>query len=940
MVNTKRLLTGLTALVTLCHIAPANALDANALPTGGVVKGGSITFDNPNQMTQTSAQGVVNFDSFNIGRNQTYNVNNGSGATLIRDKQSQRTEIEGGLNATGKVMLVNGNGVFFGPRAVVNVGSIVATTSDIDNDRFMTGDFTFDKSKNTAANIENRGSIIAGEDGIVALVANGKVINKGLIVTNGGKVHLAAADRFTVDFDGDGIVNFQVSKKMEQALSGDKAEVNNSGIIYAHGGTIAMTASTAKSVVDGVINTSGIVVASKAGKRNGKIILSGSGEANLGGLMDAETADLDIKIGKNKANLTGEIADNVNVKSDNARIADGIDLVRKKGTVTVAKGNYVQEDTLNIDKSITLKGAGKNRTVINSRYNKGDGINVTADNVTLSDFTLEGGFNGITVADNSVAPKRAAAKKPAGSQYGVKNVTIDNVKVEGALYDQIILDGVNGALIQDVTLNGGSDWGWSGSNGSAIYVLGSKNVVIDGVKTDGNNYAGIDISQGCYCDSKDTSVAVYNTAGIKEQVALRVFDNQEADLTLYAPEYGFAMRNGGISGPENWGYSTVYFQGEKKAVNFANLMDDYMPRPYSTIQTVSHNADAKVSTPDADNFIVGKGMAIDPALYHIAEGGIINIRKGTYFGGFTIGKAVSLVGAGEDQTIIKGNAPYRRYGAESDFSPFSIRVNPVITVDAGSDDEVNLAGLTIKGAKGYGKDKAGLAIESGDVLTQNVVLQGNGKGNGITLNAFNGKLTTFDTVIRNYKTGLRVVANYKTNYDETRLAKAKKVKKPTEDTITTALLGLGTVFEDNGLDIHMNAAGYITDARLATFADTANNGADRVIEKDGTILLPEIVTPVPPGTTPGGPGDTGITQSQRVNRFLALLREVSGDLGAQIDVMGLIEPAAGPDSGKDMDEMAELNRRLAIILQYYLDTGNIGNAEDALRGLLLDTINT
>jgi large exoprotein involved in heme utilization and adhesion len=80
------------------------------LPQGGhfVAGTGSIgTQGITETITQTSQRGIIDFNSFSIGKSGTVKINNGMGATLDRVTGGNLSQIMGTLSATGSVYLVN-----------------------------------------------------------------------------------------------------------------------------------------------------------------------------------------------------------------------------------------------------------------------------------------------------------------------------------------------------------------------------------------------------------------------------------------------------------------------------------------------------------------------------------------------------------------------------------------------------------------------------------------------------------------------------------------------------------------------------------------------------------------------------------------------------------------------------------------------------------------
>src|SRR5690606_26617944 len=103
----------------------------------------------------------------------------------------------------------------------------------------------------------------------------------GIISAPLGKIALASgADKATVDLYGDGLVELVLDDKASKAL------IDTTGTLKAT--EIALTAKGAANVVDSMINMSGIIEASSATQKGGKIILSGeSTNVIVNGKIDA-----------------------------------------------------------------------------------------------------------------------------------------------------------------------------------------------------------------------------------------------------------------------------------------------------------------------------------------------------------------------------------------------------------------------------------------------------------------------------------------------------------------------------------------------------------------------------------------------------------------------------------------------------------------------------
>ena len=301
-----------------------HAQQVHAGPKDGNVVAGdaNIVQLNPKllEIIQSSDKVIIDWRSFSIDWDELVRFLQPDSDSIALNRVNGDTPsyILGQLTADGRVMLINPNGVLFGDSAVVDIGSLVATTIDIRNEDFMAGDYNFDVDRASGGTVVNRGRITAAEGGIVALVAPG-VENSGVIVARLGRVALASGNSFALDFYGDRLIQIGVDDSVaERLLAPDgtelKALVDNSGEIYADGGTVMlMAASVAKDVVDYAINMEGIIEARTATERNGQIVLEGAGEGivRVTGTLDAsgrESGDAggNVKILGSKVGIVGQ----------------------------------------------------------------------------------------------------------------------------------------------------------------------------------------------------------------------------------------------------------------------------------------------------------------------------------------------------------------------------------------------------------------------------------------------------------------------------------------------------------------------------------------------------------------------------------------------------------------------------------------------------------
>ncbi|MBV8168752.1 MAG: filamentous hemagglutinin N-terminal domain-containing protein, partial [Alphaproteobacteria bacterium] len=390
------LITGLLAGVSASALM-VGAASAN--PKNGVVVGGSATIVQtaPNRVdiNQSTDKAIINWGSYSIGAGERVNYNqpSASSVTLNRVSGVDPSVILGQITANGKIMLINPNGILFGAGSRVDVGGLIASTTNIRNDDFLAGKYNFNQpSTSPNATVVNDGTINVAEGGLVALVAPG-VANNGVINARLGKVSLASANSFTVDFFGDKLINIAVDDKVTQKMVGPdgqpiKAAVSNAGKILADGGTVQITANLAKNVLDQAINMSGIVEARTVAQRQGKIILGGgeNGVVAISGSLDATGKSAGEKGGK--VVILGEkIALNAGASVDASGAAGGGKVL--VGGDQQGQGKLPHAQSVYVDKDATIKA---------DALDKGDGgkVVVWSDQYTRFDGTIsaKGGPNG------------------------------------------------------------------------------------------------------------------------------------------------------------------------------------------------------------------------------------------------------------------------------------------------------------------------------------------------------------------------------------------------------------------------------------------------------------------------------------------------------------------------------------------------------------------
>ncbi|HSI83462.1 MAG TPA: choice-of-anchor Q domain-containing protein [Candidatus Methylacidiphilales bacterium] len=256
-----------------------------ANPQGGTVVGGSASISSPGAgqvvVKQSSNRAIVNWQSFSSrsGETTTFVQPSSKSAILNRVTGGNRSQLDGNLNASGQVYLVNPNGVVIGKSGRINAAGFTASTHDVANAEFMKGgDLNFSGSSRAA--VVNHGKIRA-TDGDVTLIAR-QVENHGKISAKKGSVNLAGGTEVLIKPGSGSAGGGDGQRVYIKANSGDGSVVNTGGIraaaaeLRAAGGNEYALA----------IRNSGVIRATAVDKSGGRIVLRGERGGKASGTVE------------------------------------------------------------------------------------------------------------------------------------------------------------------------------------------------------------------------------------------------------------------------------------------------------------------------------------------------------------------------------------------------------------------------------------------------------------------------------------------------------------------------------------------------------------------------------------------------------------------------------------------------------------------------------
>jgi filamentous hemagglutinin family protein len=223
----------------------------NALPTGGVVVGGSVGDVDIIPGVQLDLMDVtngtiINWQNFDIGASATVNFDQVSSSAAVLNRvnaiDGMATGIFGTLNANGTVFIVNPLGIVFGPSAFIKASQLVASGMNISNADFL--DYAINGEQlrlggvgGSGGNVINWGEIQAR----CSILVGRNVFNFGTITKREqdekAYVVMGAGDQIYFGWQGSNIV---VEKLATQ--NPDDHLVSNQGTIATNGGKILFAA--------------------------------------------------------------------------------------------------------------------------------------------------------------------------------------------------------------------------------------------------------------------------------------------------------------------------------------------------------------------------------------------------------------------------------------------------------------------------------------------------------------------------------------------------------------------------------------------------------------------------------------------------------------------------------------------------------------------------
>jgi|GEM_PF-1454265 len=240
----------------------------------GVVVKGKATFEEKGntQTLRTENKTIIHFDTFHLKPNETtrFIQPNEKSSVLCRITGKESSIIGGRLESNGSLFLINPQGMIFTETAQIYVGSLIASTLDLQNEDFIKGTYRFSLSPEAQdKSIINKGAIHAQKH---ALLIASQIHDEGSLTAP--TIGLIGCEVILLTFDEDRLISFAIEVPLQQGM------IETQGTLS--GNELFLQLATAQKLRNSVINTEGLTEAGAMEETGGttKLIVTGSIAAN------------------------------------------------------------------------------------------------------------------------------------------------------------------------------------------------------------------------------------------------------------------------------------------------------------------------------------------------------------------------------------------------------------------------------------------------------------------------------------------------------------------------------------------------------------------------------------------------------------------------------------------------------------------------------------
>ncbi len=653
---------------------------------------------------------IIEWSNFNTAAAETLNFTGNGGAkfaVLNRVLSGTYTQFDGTLNAAqGHIIVVNPNGVVFGPSAIVNAHKFTASGMNLSNTDFLNDYYYYSGGKGA---IENNGTITAQE---VALIG-GKIVNNGTISSAGGLVMLATGSSVLLSpEDSEIIIIIPTAEPPAGAAASGEILNGAAGTIENAGGTIVLAAGDEFSMaIDGLEGRT-LAVSGTAGRITQRGRIEG-GSVNLSAVNQVRMETGSQTVADNTAGGTG----NLNIK---AQSVVGYEPLAASGEMTIQAAQSITANSTLTSGGAMRLAAELGSISVGGTAQSGGAMDLSANRYIAADGDLvSGGAMSIaTQTDDTFALGNLLAKDDITLNTNLqlsRGQWLDNdglltwdgdqrvqstfgcVTAEGTIHKvtpgQLFIEGGDAELSVDLRYSGGQP---GVSNMGNLYIRGEGDVQLSGDLTGmGDGYTTpAPPSEGLVeLPNERGGVSVVSENGrlyTEGTSGLNIAIDGYSDDISHRTDYGFYLLSAeGVNLPEGdgkLGVGAIVLQSGQDLI----IGKDAALRANGHYVAVGDNPEygvddrAGVGFLDADAVIGGyardKGVASDIAIYAGSTTGNVvvntdNIRVNNKSSEYTQGSATVVFDAYDTVAM-----PFLAdLNSESSFGGFRLEVASRIT---------------------------------------------------------------------------------------------------------------------------------------------------------------------------------------------------------------------------------------------------------------------
>lgn len=470
--------------------APAARSQELPIPASNWVSAGAATQSitgatmNINQQTQNA---TLNWEKFNIGRQNTVNFQQPSSSSVALNKvrSADPSQILGALNANGEVYIINQNGIVFGEGAQVNVRGLVSSTLNLTP---------------SAETLGIAGAIQSGQAAFEAATdSNGAVVSKDIVIQKGARITTPSGGR----------------------VFAFAPNVTNEGEIKAPDGQVALAAGQKVYLTSNDASIRGLVVEVDGGGvvTNGNAANAGVADPNaLTGQLSAERGNVSLvgmavnQLGRASATTTVRSGGSVRLVARNSIVNGTTVTANQGGNVRLGRGSVTEANPEAANPDTDLVTNAQPRGKVEIAGNKvvlegGSAVVARGGNVNVvASSTGDNGFDKTQVTDSRVVME-------AGSQIDVSGLDVDLPADRNALTVRL-----QGSQLQDLPVQRDSS-------------LRGKTVTIDlrrkGTRADGSAWVGTPLA-----DLRNDALAVRQTVAERNAKGGSVSFESQGDVVV------------------------------------------------------------------------------------------------------------------------------------------------------------------------------------------------------------------------------------------------------------------------------------------------------------------------------------------------------------------------------------------------------------------------